>query len=38
MGRIEQRGRKYRLSFRYGGDLYRHSLGVESQKDGRAVF
>jgi integrase len=33
MGWVERRGKKFRLSFRYGGVLYRHSLGVESQKE-----
>jgi integrase len=33
MGWVERRGKKYRLSFRYGGELFRHSLGVESQKE-----
>jgi integrase len=33
MGWVEQRGKKYRLSFRYGGRLFRHSLGVESRKE-----
>ncbi|MGO9600002.1 MAG: hypothetical protein ACLP7Q_18590 [Isosphaeraceae bacterium] len=33
MGWVEQRGKKYRLSFRYGGKMFRHSLGVESQKE-----
>jgi len=32
MGWVEQRGNKFRLSFRYGGKLYRHSLGVDNQK------
>ena len=27
MGWVEQRGKKYRLSFRYGGKMFRHSLG-----------
>ena len=33
MGWVEQRGKKYRLSFRYGGRMFRHSLGVETQKE-----
>jgi integrase len=33
MGWVERRGKKFRLSFRYGGVIYRHSLGVESQKE-----
>jgi hypothetical protein len=33
MGWVEQRGRKFRLSFRYGGRMFRHSLGVETQKE-----
>jgi len=33
MGWVEQRGKKYRLSFRYGGKMFRHSLGVETQKE-----
>ena len=33
MGWVEQRGKKFRLSFRYGGKMFRHSLGVESQKE-----
>lgn len=33
MGWVERRGKKYRLSFRYGGEMYRHSLGVETQKE-----
>lgn len=33
MGWVERRGKKYRLSFRYGGQTYRHSLGVETQKE-----
>jgi hypothetical protein len=33
MGWVEQRGNKYRLSFRYGGKIYRHSLGVETQRE-----
>src|SRR3954453_70994 len=33
MGWVEQRGKKFRLSFRYGGKLFRHSLGVESQRE-----
>jgi hypothetical protein len=32
MGWVEQRGNKFRLSFRYGGKLYRHYLGVDNQK------
>jgi hypothetical protein len=31
--RVVQRGKKIRLSFRYGGRLFRHSLGVEKQKE-----
>jgi integrase len=33
MGWVEQRGKKFRLSFRYGGRMFRHSLGVETQKE-----
>jgi hypothetical protein len=33
MGWIEQRGKKFRLSFRYGGRMFRHSLGVETQEE-----
>ena len=33
MGWVEQRGKKYRLSFRYGGKMFRHSLGVETQRE-----
>ena len=33
MGWVEQRGKKYRLSFRYGGKMVRHSLGAETQKE-----
>jgi integrase len=33
MGWVEQRGKKFRLSFRYGGRMFRHSLGVESQRE-----
>lgn len=33
MGWVEQRGKKFRLSFRFGGTLFRHSLGVESRKE-----
>ena len=33
MGWVEQRGKKFRLSFRYGGKMFRHSLGVETQKE-----
>lgn len=33
MGWVEQRGKKVRLSFRYGGRMFRHSLGVETQKE-----
>ncbi len=33
MGWVEQRGKKFRLSFRFGGTLFRHSLGVESRRE-----
>ena len=33
MGWVEQRGKKFRLSFRYGGKMFRHSLGVETQRE-----
>ncbi len=32
MGWVERRGKKFRLSFRYGGRLFRHSLGTSSEK------
>jgi hypothetical protein len=32
MGWLEQRGNRFRLSFRYVGKLYRHPLGVDNQK------
>ena len=33
MGWVERRGKKFRLSFRHGGRLFRHSLGTESQRE-----
>ena len=33
MGWVEQRRKKYRLSVRYGGKMFRRSLGVEPQRE-----
>ncbi len=36
MAWLEQRGQKYRLSFRYDGKLYRHSLGTKDEEEAGA--
>ena len=36
MAWLEQRGQKYRLSFRYDGKLYRHSLGTADEEEAGA--
>lgn len=33
MGWVEQRGKKIRVSFRYGGKMFRHSLGTEVEAE-----
>ena len=35
---LEQRGKKYRLSFRYGGTMYRHSLGTTDKSEADACL
>jgi hypothetical protein len=33
MGWVERRGRRFRLSFGYGGEVHRHSLEAEDQRE-----
>src|SRR5947209_15875056 len=38
MAWLERRGRKYRLSFRYNGQMYRHSLGTADELEAGACL